>query len=374
MREKKRSEIIQDALEFLDDEMIEEVEKMRGGYLKLDTEESQEITLNITEPKKTHYPWRKWTALAASVCLLVAGSWIFGNVIAPLDTNKADESNRGTEQASNQETVIIEDADDVGGTNNRNESCEQVEIHDGVIADLESDIYGVEIPKLEMNLKKENGLEMDMLGFFIHDGRSYIQYDFAGENADFVGEQVGTVTGLIDEWTPAEGYVEGAGTFTGKIYEVEGVVPEFMLCTVWDDGTVETYINNNGMTLGKGSDLVDDRLHLRDNFKEVSFQTDYDWNYTWDEPTQLSEEYHALFEQFLDSFAEGDFEYVEGKSYYPFGGEEGIYHLYFTTDNGVRLHFTLVGDGYVMFPWINQVCVQIDQDIYDQVVEVLQNN
>ena len=48
MREEKRSEIIQDALNFLDDEMIKDVETLRG---KVELEENNEF--NATIPAKT---------------------------------------------------------------------------------------------------------------------------------------------------------------------------------------------------------------------------------------------------------------------------------------------------------------------------------
>ena len=67
MREENRSEIIHDALNLLDDALIEEVEELRGGVVE------KEI------PKKI-YSWKKWTALAASVCVFfVAGAvWNLG--------------------------------------------------------------------------------------------------------------------------------------------------------------------------------------------------------------------------------------------------------------------------------------------------------
>ena len=55
MKEENRSEIIHDALNLLDDEMIEEVDKLRGGVLM----------------EKKPRSWRKWVALAASICLLI---------------------------------------------------------------------------------------------------------------------------------------------------------------------------------------------------------------------------------------------------------------------------------------------------------------
>lgn len=411
MSEEKRSEVIHDALHYLDDEIIEEVEELRGYVKKEEMKDSSDMENQIpfskmekqrsvdgdipekVERLRFMKSWRKWMTLAASFCVLIAGSWIYGNYIKSADMSKEENvsqqysiSEYADPSKDTESSLSREEAEETANAQDSDNSAEQeiiksedlsAFIHLPMQEMLPKEEEGITIPKMEVSLKKENEFACDMIGFFIHEGRCYVQYEYVKSGADFVGECVGTVEGLIDEWTPEDGYVDGAGTFTGKIYEVEGVDPEFMLCTVWDDGVVETYINNNGITLKKGSDLVDDRLHLRNNYKRVSFQTDEEYSNTLNEPIPLSEEDYELFDRFLDSFSDNDFAYVEGKSYYPFGGDldnSHIYHLYFTTENGLILRFSLLGDGYVCFPWLNGVCVQIDQNIYDEVVEVLQEN
>lgn len=81
MREEKRSEIIHEALNFLEDEIIEETDKLRGGVLvdkktlRIHPEEKGG-DVKIIKQKELR-PWRKWAAMAASVCLLflVGGVW-----------------------------------------------------------------------------------------------------------------------------------------------------------------------------------------------------------------------------------------------------------------------------------------------------------
>lgn len=60
MKKEHKSELIQDALEFLDEDMIEDVDQLRRA----------------TRKEKKH-PWRRWTALAASICVLCIGSWVW---------------------------------------------------------------------------------------------------------------------------------------------------------------------------------------------------------------------------------------------------------------------------------------------------------
>ena len=72
MREEKRSEIIHDALNFLDDEMIEEVGKLR------EKEEQQPMKGNGIQPSRRKLKnWHKWTSLAACLCVLIiaCGLW-----------------------------------------------------------------------------------------------------------------------------------------------------------------------------------------------------------------------------------------------------------------------------------------------------------
>lgn len=93
MREEKYSEIIHDALNFLDDEMIEEVDRLRGGVsvesINAEPQPQEENVKIIEFALKKQYSWRKWAALAASICLLVVvgnaweiqqdGGWNTGN-------------------------------------------------------------------------------------------------------------------------------------------------------------------------------------------------------------------------------------------------------------------------------------------------------
>lgn len=391
-----RSEMIHDALNFLDEEMIEEVEKLRGFVEKEELEcglnlEKQMVSIQTAREKKKF--WRRWSTLAASVCVLIAGSWIYGNYIKPADHMENAQASFD-DAISNPEDTDMEDAvvgEDVSAREESlKEESDAVEENsiskDGITDDMtsampesvESRNEGVAIPQMKVNLRKakEGDLQGDMLGFFILNGNCYIQYEFQTDyeecGADFVGKRVGHITGMIDEWTEADGYVDGAGTYTGDVYEIKGVDPELMLCMVGEDGSVETFLNNNGITLYQGADLVDDWLNLRGNFETLSFETMAD-NQFVHRQMALSEEEKEICERFLDAFAESEFVYVEEKLNHPFGGDndtEDMLDFYFVTENGLRLRFRTMGDGYVCFPWIN-ACVQIDMDVYNEMVDFL---
>ena len=67
-----RNEFIHDALNHLDDDMIEEVDKLR----------------NL---KKKKFPWHRVTAIAASVCLLFIGGYAWENYLKPIGDGKFDD-------------------------------------------------------------------------------------------------------------------------------------------------------------------------------------------------------------------------------------------------------------------------------------------
>ena len=381
MSKEKHCEQIHDALQYLDDEMIEDVGELRGFVEKEKVEHGSSNKKAWNTKKNGNRMWKKWTAVAASICLLIIGSRIYEAYIQPAENDFESISD------ANQESVVEKpmpidkiQTDEITDGDIDTESAveESLKTEFPEVANTDDLRKGVTIPKMEISLKKtDDAVATDMLGFFILNGRSYIQYEFQWDyeekGADFVGDYVGHITGMIDEWTKKDGYVEGAGTYTGNVYEVKGVSPDFMLCMVWDDGSVETFINHNDITLYMGADLVDDWLDLRGNYNAIALETIIDNKFSF-ETLDLTEEEMQTFDRFLDAFAEGDYVYVEEKIEYPFGTDgdsSDVLEFYFVKENGVRLRFRTLGDGYVSFPWI-KACIKIDQNIYDEVVEILQ--
>lgn len=339
MKQENKSEIIHDALNLLEDEMIEEVDQLRGGILvdKAPAMLVEENEMQNEDAQKAFRPWRKWAALAASVCILIIIGGVWNASISKVTLDQSDE-NMTMGNAENSATVTI--------------------------------------PAMEILLGQEDGVKADMIGFFIYEGRCYVQTcDYMTK--DVVGDYVCTSIGFIDEWTKEDGYVELAGSIGAKFYEVKGINPEFMLCTIFEDGTVETYIHNNDITLDKGSELLVERLGLDENYQQVSYLTGAEWENQYEtkqKPTIISEENRELFEQFITSFNEGDFVYAKnlGMDRDVVYGRDARYHLYITTEEGVPLHFLLLRDGYVSFHGLNQVCVQIDEEVYNEVIDILE--
>ena len=95
MREEKRSEIIHDAIGFLDDELIEDVDALRSG-----------VTPSMKE--KTPRPMflkRKWVAIAASICLF----FVIGHMWDGTSNNNVMMDAETEEEVTEDEQVVIEE-------------------------------------------------------------------------------------------------------------------------------------------------------------------------------------------------------------------------------------------------------------------------
>ena len=164
--------------------------------------------------------------------------------------------------------------------------------------------------------KNENdGISSKMIGFFIYEGRCYVQYREIYEDVDLIDKHLGTVTGLIDEWTPEDEYVDFAGSAQGDFYSVKGYDPSFMLCMREPDGAINLFICNNGITLKYGSELFEDRLHLAGNYSKVVFESYDSWNYGKEELFRLEGKDETV-SRFVECLDEAEFIPENSVSFY----------------------------------------------------------
>jgi hypothetical protein len=276
--------------------------------------------------------WTKWVAMAACLCFIVAATI---PLLQHQPAGNQDEANK---------IVVSEN--------------------------------GVTIPKLDVSLS--NNGDADMIGFFIYHGNCYVQYEWFDNAESIVGEYLGTATGLIDEWTPKEGYVELAGSVRGDFYSVNGYDPNFMLCMKYDDGQVSTYLCNTGITIKYGSELYEDRLHLSENYSAVQFETQESWCYSKDEFHSVNGD-TKIIQSFLNALNAAEFipwTDVPEKEGYTTSSiyDTEIYHVYFQMDNGVFFHLRLYENGYVRFQGMSDICVQLAPDDYNPFVELMEKS
>lgn len=238
---------------------------------------------------------------------------------------------------------------------------------------------GVLIPEMEIaseyleSAKAES--TSDMVAFFIYEGRSYVQYEYIENAETLIGEKIGTANGTISEWTKEDGYVNGAGSVSGDFYTVNGYDSDFMLCMKQEQDAILTFINNNGFTIQKGYELFEERLHLKDTYVSVYCQERNDWNNGVDVSVQIQEKDFDIIDQFLTRIDDAEFMLLsdiplDDDSNNVYDSKE-LYHIYFTSENGMVTHLRLFEGGYVSFNGISQICVQIDQTFFEDFIQIL---
>lgn len=318
-----------DAMDYIDDDMIEAVDALRT---------KKKPAVNRT--------WIRWASAAACVCIVMGGIFAASR-FGLFDGIRRIGSDGADNEMAMEGAVGLTDSGDTGKA-------------------------GVTIPKTEIFIEPNS--DADLLAFFIYDGRMYVQYEWIQDHPELVGEYVGTSTGLINEWTPKDGYVDFAGSVSGDFYTVNGFDPSFMLCMKYDDGSVSVYVNDNGMTLYRGSDLFEDRLHLAGNYTMVEYQTRHDWYYSLGNVKALSDESADAVETFVTELNKGDFMYTEDvpldngqQNIY----DREIYHLFFRMNNGMTVHLRLYDGGYVRYAGLIPVCVKMDEAAFDALVDLL---
>ena len=249
---------------------------------------------------------------------------------------------------------------------------------------------GVTIPEMKIEIGKDQNAVADMIAFFLYEGRSYVYFDTVESNPALAETYLGTSDGTIDEWTEEDGYTDFSGSVSGDIYTVSGYDPAFMLCIKEADDVVSVYINNNGISFMYGAELFEDRLHLSDGIKSVSYQSRNDWFYDIGQPKVYSEpadqstaesaseepETQTVLSAFLDALNHGTFLYTDD---IPLSdGADNVYdaceiwHLFLETDTGITVHLRLFRGGYVMLSELFSVCVKIDEAAFDAIISVFE--
>lgn len=226
---------------------------------------------------------------------------------------------------------------------------------------------GIVIPPLKVSLSAEENASMSMVGFLIYEGRCYVADERLADKKALKGEYLGTSNGLIDEWTPKEGYVDYAGSVKGDFFAVSGYDPVFMICMERETGELLILVNNNDLVLKKGSELFEDRLHLS-NFDYVQYQSREDWYYGRGNIRSYGASYDTVLADFTAALGDADFMRIEDIPLED--GQDNVYdskeicHLYFQMADGMTVHLRCFEGGYVRYSGIMDVCVRIGEDVF----------
>lgn len=315
-----KKESISVALNMLSDDIIEETEKLRSGSAKA----------------KTKQKYVKWGALAACLCLIVAGAFVWFS----------GSDRRGG--IPNEEGPINEDTSVQGGTHTK------------------EDFIG------------EDKVSASLSPAFMYQGNLYEGKELITNTGilEIVGEKLGTAkmahSSLITEW----GNEDFIGTINGDIYEVKGYDPSFMLCekAVWEDGFfVEIFIRKTGWEFKNGSELFEDKLHLSEKYSGLRYETLDSWGLGWNNVYDFKNK--VLIEKFIAEIDSAEFIPCDNV---PFDKEHytifdlRLYHLYFDMKNGIKAEFYFLQNGYVIYEGVSDICVKISEDTYKEMLEAFE--
>ena len=136
-----------------------------------------------------------------------------------------------------------------------------------------------------------------------------------------------------------------------------------------EDGAVQTFVNDNGVTLNTGADLFEDRLHLAENYVSVDWQTRQSWFYDAGEPLPVPKNAMEAVADFVEGISAAKFmplddislEKGETSAY----GDKEIYHLFFRMENGTTVHLRLFEGGYVSFQGMRGVCAHVEDGSFE---------
>ena len=99
-----------------------------------------------------------------------------------------------------------------------------------------------------------------------------------------------------------------------------------------DNGNLQLYICNNGITLQYGSELYEDRLHLSGNIDAVEFESRASWYNSENERYRLTEDYNEIIETFIHQLDTAEFllsDQIPLEDGVTSIYETEIYHIYF---------------------------------------------
>lgn len=162
----KRAEIIQDALEYLDDDMIENVDKLRMG--------TQNPVRNPGRIKRLFANSSHYLTVAASVCLLLIGAFAWGNVIGSsnsMDAPMGTESVGGNHHEPEMDGDFFEDGTEV----KPEEPAKPGEESDAVIngTELETEVIGTQEKNPEETPNPPEAVEPGELDWYPPMGDAY---------------------------------------------------------------------------------------------------------------------------------------------------------------------------------------------------------
>lgn len=244
---------------------------------------------------------------------------------------------------------------------------------------LSTENKGVILPKIEIPDSNE-GMLMDMIAMVVYNENVYTCPNMAYPYSLSYNEQtkqildtyLGKGNGKINCFSEQSDY---NGQFTSNttfdFYTVRGYDDNFRIGAVCEftDGTEIVFFDClNGITLYKGCDLFEDRLHLTGNFTEVLYQLHDDWNYdrgNFKKPEVLSDE---NIEMFLQTLNQSKFTEINDSADLHKMYDKKQAHLYFVMHDSTTVGIRLLEGGYAQYDGAPpNLFIHMSENIFDTV-------
>ena len=216
-------------------------------------------------------------------------------------------------------------------------------------------LNGIMLPKTDI----ENYIHQDYIcPFILHNEHYYFAY-CQTENTDLIGDCLGTG--------------EYLGNTTWKYYAVNGYNPDFMICVPLGDSYM-LFINNNNYKITYGRDIFEDKLHMLDRCKYISYISHKDFT-----NPNITHEYWPKLISYMRSyrtpirFLEEIMGATWNDSSQMIGDNEALYHIFYQLEDGITVRLVLYEGGYVEFEAFPGVCVQISDELLQKMIRYMEN-
>lgn len=325
---------LQDAMNYIDDDLIETADIIRCA------------------PKRVRAPKIRVWATAACAVIVAAATLVGVKYLIP---TSIDGANNVTDNSNGTDNEGFLDTDKNGPDDGT----------DGTVSD---DKDGVTIPQTVIT---ENTLGE----YFCYEGRIYVPYREMQdvELNDVIGEEIGTLNNVFKEKPHGDYYADFSTNMEvgDKVFTLKGFDKEFMLA-VWLDTHFHIFINDNDVTLKKGSDILVDRLNLVGNYSELRMSISGSPFYQETVPSYEYEPINDYLELFYDA------------PVVPQSENNGLFieaTLTFTLNSGVDVRIHLYESNYIAVEMgeLSRVCLKADtgklnHTIFDNFIEYLKSS
>ena len=245
----------------------------------------------------------------------------------------------------------------------------------------------ISIPAIQL---PDTNFKEEMIGVVVYRGGIYKDAgSYLGEDAQriesLLGECLGQAKGTLNEWSKQDDYAqELASTYTGPVYAVKGYDTSFRVCikqyAEGEDGAPVLWLlfldRLNDITISKGEDIFEERLHLQGRITSIQWQSHDVWNSAGDNIQNAFLD-QATWDSFLNEIDQGSFIYTfmpEG-SFYDDHPYCSIYetpnqaHLILTMEDGTSVKLRLIEGGYVGYDALHWYFVQIPENVFNAVYD-----